>query len=478
MFETDRFKRSLLLQTYTALSPSDIIIIEQLCGGLNYIACLTEADIFVNTLTMNEYDSIVLEWARPPKQSLYKQSVVGKLAHPFNEPAVYKTLVTGEPSFNVRGLSQERIPIAQTVVPIWNNQEKVIAALIMERDITEQVNQEAQVELLSETAQQLSRTLMGLSVNKTNFPDHLRDGVIVLDAQGRIQYINRMATQLIQEIMGTEKIPYQFQALPEPFREALGALNNNGLWSSEIHFAQKFVKVEGIPLLTKGKVEGAVVILNDITDLRQTEKELILKSVAIQEIHHRVKNNLQNMASLLRLQMRRVDHPLLKGAFTESIHRILSMALVYEFLANESLDDVEVKELCARIMKISLNDLSTSERSITTEITGSSLRLPSTQAVTLTLIINELMSNALKHAFSGCQKGNVSVEFSDCGSEVLLLVRDDGNGFQPKEGESGHLGLQIVKVLVEEKLNGSLSIKQEQGTVALIRFPKMCSKEV
>ena len=264
MGELDKLSVSQLLDSYTELLQSDRTIIETLCGVLDYIASLTEADIFVVALTTNNYDSIVLKWAKPSKQSLYKHTVVGQLSHPFNEPAVYKTLITGEPSIGVRGLSQERIPVAQTVVPIRNVQGEVIGALAMERDITEQVDKENQIELLSETAGQLSRALMGLSVNKTNFPDHLRDGIVVLDAHGRIQYINRMATSLFQQIIDSDRIPAQFQDLPEPLREMVGVLNDNGPWSQEIYLAQKFIKVEGFPLLTKLKVDGAVIILSDM----------------------------------------------------------------------------------------------------------------------------------------------------------------------------------------------------------------------
>lgn len=465
-----------MLQAHTHLSSADLAIIEPLCSVLDYIACLTEADIFVNALTTNGYDSIVLKWAKPPKKSIYQKSVVGQLAHPFNEPGVYKTLVTGEPSFGIRGLSQERIPIAQTVVPVRNSQGKVIAALIMERDITDQVTKEAQVELLSQTAEHLARTLMGLSINKTSLPDHLHQGVIVLNAGGDIQYLNNSAALLLQQVTDSKQLPFRLQALPQPLQEALQALNQGAAWSRETRLSDKFIKIEGIPLSTGREIDGAVVILTDITDLREKEKELVLKSVAIQEIHHRVKNNLQNIASLLRLQMRRLDHPAAKEAFAESIQRILSMALVYDVLANQSMNDVDFKELCTKVLELS--DFSPQGCQIARHITGPAIILPSTQAVTLSLILNELINNALKHAFTGRKKGNIDVEIIDCGAEAILGVKDDGLGFQPTEVKTGHLGLEIVKVLAEEKLNGTFNIENRQGILATIKFTKEGIKEV
>lgn len=472
--EPEQAARLRLFSSYTTLLHSDILIIENMCGILQYFANLTESDLFINALTTNGYDSVVLKWACPPQKSLYQQSVVGELARPYNEPAVYKTLVTGEPSFGVRGVSQENVPIAQTVVPLINGDGQVIAALIMERDISEQVNQEARVESLSETAEQLARTLMGLSVNKTSFPDHLRDGVVVLDHQGKIRYINRAASRLLQENQGE---PNEFQGgfLPQAFRDSPEEMNSEKVWRREIHFAGKFIRVERIPLLTRDSLEGFVLIFSDVTDLRKKEKELILKSVALQEIHHRVKNNLQNIASLLRLQMRRTDHPLLRGAFSESIHRIMTMSLVYDGLAVQNMDDVEIKELCRKIKHMLTSDLMAAECRINVEIVGNSLILPSEQAVTLSLIINELLNNALKHAFIGQNLGKVQIEIYADESNVDISVRDDGRGFQPSSGASDHLGLKIVEMLVREKLQGTFFIRQNsdsQGTVGYVRFPR------
>lgn len=477
LYDLDKMDLGQLLQANTHLSTSDALIIETLGRFLPYIASLTEADVFVDALTTNEYDSIVLCWARPSKRSLYNQSVVGKLAHPFNEPAVYKTLLTGEPSFGVRGLSQENIPIAQTVVPVYNSEGQVIAVLIMERDITEQVNQEAQVELLSETAEQLSRTLMGLSINPVNFPDHLRDGVVVLDGHDKIKYANRMALKLFQFLEDPRKTHGFFHVLPEVLGRFLYTTENNRPWSQEIQVGDRFIKVEGIPLTTKEEVVGTVMILSDLTDLRQKEKELIIKSVAIQEIHHRVKNNLQNIASLLRLQMRRVDNQQLRSTFTESINRILSMSLVYDVLAKESMDEVDIKQLCERIIQM-LFDTVPRDCYISTHIGGSSVLLPSSQAVTLTLVINELLSNAMKHAFQDRVEGKLEIRIFDENKDILLEIQDDGGGFPEDPLPSGHLGLQIVKLLVEEKLRGSFSILSYEGTKAAIRFPKRSVKEV
>ena len=158
---------------------------------------MTGNDIFIDALTRNNNDAIVLAWAKPKEKSLYKCSVVGKLAYASSEPAVYQTFKTGEVTRDLRGLSQEGVPIAQTVAPILDGQ-KVIGVLIMERDISKELEQEGQVEFLSHTAEQLSTTLMHLSTAESSFEEWLGNGIFVLNKQGKIIYANRIATNILK----------------------------------------------------------------------------------------------------------------------------------------------------------------------------------------------------------------------------------------------------------------------------------------
>ena len=159
--------RDLCLQ-YTDLTEQDIAVLERMEAQLPFIAELTETDIFIDAPASNGVDAIVLAWARPEKHSLYGHSVVGELAYATREPAVYQCFSTGEMVRNVRGVSQEGVPIAQTVVPLCNETGRVVGVLIMEKDISEEIRQEAQVEFLSQTAEHLSSTLMALSMNHSS----------------------------------------------------------------------------------------------------------------------------------------------------------------------------------------------------------------------------------------------------------------------------------------------------------------------
>nr|WP_275432160.1 sensor histidine kinase [Staphylococcus sp. ACRSN] len=212
--------------------------------------------------------------------------------------------------------------------------------------------------------------------------------------------------------------------------------------------------------------------MQDITDLKQKEKEVISKSVAIREVHHRVKNNLQTVASLLRLQMRRGLPEESKGHFQESLNRILSIASVYEVILDEShTDKVNIGKLIKKIG----NMLIYNETSETCDIhisyhINQKILLPSNIAVSLALIANELISNCVKHAFNHQSEGNIEMKliYESYKNEMILVVQDDGKGEQ-KYKES--FGLNIINTIAENDLEGSFKIERNRiGTIGQINF--------
>ncbi len=166
---------------YTNLTEADIEVLESMALQIPYTAEMTGTDVFIDALLKDGVNAVVLAWACPENRSLYGHNVVGELAFATSEPAVYRTLQTGETSRNVRGVSQEGIPIAQTVVAIRNAADNVIGTLIMERDISEEIRQEEQVEFLTQTAERLSNTLMYLSMTGSQFEDWVANGIFVLE---------------------------------------------------------------------------------------------------------------------------------------------------------------------------------------------------------------------------------------------------------------------------------------------------------
>src|SRR5204863_6146683 len=220
---------------------------------------------------------------------------------------------------------------------------------------------------------------------------------------------------------------------------------------------------------------GAIVAIQDVTDELQKEQELRIKTAMIQEIHHRVKNNLQTIASLLRLQARRTVNPEVADQLRESIGRIISIAVVHEFLSADETSVINIHEVSNRILAEVRNGVLDHNRPITLSLEGMrGFTLPAQQATSCALIINELVQNAVEHAFAGLPGGSIVVRLAEQGDSLYIEIQDDGQGL-PHDFDllrQGGLGLQIVRSLVREDLKGEFELLNGQGVKAVVSFPK------
>ena len=462
-----------LCQEHTSLTEEAIAALEQVEYSLPYLADITGTDVFIDVLTRNDVDSVVVAWASPGERSAYRRSVVGELAYPSSEPAVYRTLKTGQPSRDVRGVSQEGVPIAQTVVPIRDGAQNVIGVLIMERDISEELRQEEHVEFLSQTAERLSKTLMYLSTGGSTFDDWLGNGIFVLNSRGKITFANKSAAQMFRESCGMEPLGQDF-CFGLVGVSGLGELLDQLKEPMEIAVSGRNYLFQAHPLVTYAELSGCVVSLQDITDLRRKEQALNAQSLVIKEIHHRVKNNLQNVAALLRLQMRRSGSEFIRAEFTESINRIISIAMVHEVFAHASWDFIDLKHLARRILEGLVHSAVLPGQTIAARVEGEEVELSSKQAVPLALVINELITNSLKHGIGNRPNGEIVVHIVSRGGQVILSVLDNGPEPAADFGQipSNHLGLQIVDSLVREQLYGCFRMERCDGvTCTTVQFP-------
>ena len=249
-----------------------------------------------------------------------------------------------------------------------------------------------------------------------------------------------------------------------------------------------------IPLLVKNKKIG---VLNCYTEKphRFTEDEisvlsalgnhaaiaiehakLMVKSAIIQEMHHRVKNNLQQVASLLRLQMHYVGQRSVEQVLTESLNRILAIASVHELLAREDLDIISVKKVAEQIIQATAQGILAPNKHLAMKIEGVDILLPSAQATSVALILNELVQNAVEHGFGeGMDDGDILISLAEDDKSVILEVSNNGTplpeGFDIRTTDS--LGLQIVESLVRGDLQGRFTLtNQGDRTVSSVVFAK------
>lgn len=242
------------------------------------------------------------------------------------------------------------------------------------------------------------------------------------------------------------------------------------------------IQLRAIPLKPKGTRIGSLVLCRDVTELRRRERELITKDATIREIHHRVKNNLQTVAALLRLQSRRMDSPQGREALNEAVRRVGSIAIVHETLSQNLDERVEFDEIADRVIAM-VSEISPGK--VDCRRTGRFGILDAEVATPLSMVLTEILQNALEHAFTQGERGTVEVAAIRTGTgrtdgRLLITVLDDGSGlpegFDPQR--AGNLGLQIVRTLVEGELGGTFDMlrAEPRGTKVVLDIPSSPQK--
>jgi two-component sensor histidine kinase len=311
------------------------------------------------------------------------------------------------------------------------------------------------------------------------------DGVMLLDSQRRVAYTSPNSVSALHRVgvhantegmrlgeLGLDETPIitAFET-PEPVTDEVEA-------GPEIS-----VLFRCIPLVEQGDVSGAVVLVRDISELRRRDRLLLSKDATIREIHHRVKNNLQTISSLLRLQGRRLESPEAKAAIEESVRRVRSIALVHEILSREAGEDVPFADIVRPVCRMVEEAFHSPERPVRCKVDGDVGHLPAQVATPLAVVLNELLQNAFDHAYPEEKEldgGQVVVSLRRSGGQLLVRVTDDGAGLPDgfELDRSTGLGLSIVRTLVTSELGGSLALwsgeegpPDRPGTIAELRVP-------
>jgi two-component sensor histidine kinase len=308
------------------------------------------------------------------------------------------------------------------------------------------------------------------------------DGLIRLDVSGAVIYaspnaisaFNRMglAGELDGNVLG-EIARKVSQIKREAHEEAMEvSLSGRSLRRVEIENNRGTIDLLVLPLLAGGDRIGAIVLLQNVTELRRRERELVTKDATIREIHHRVKNNLQTVSALLRLQSRRIEDPAASAALNEAVRRIASIALVHETLSSSTEASVAFDDVLDRLIKHAL-ELSPRMGELNIARTGELGSLDPRVATPLSLVVTELIHNALEHGLAE-SGANLTVEVSRLEDAAQIVIFDDGVGLP--DGftilESANLGLQIVRTLTENELKGTIKlIRTNRGTEAQLNFP-------
>ncbi|MEY4223368.1 MAG: hypothetical protein RIS33_302 [Actinomycetota bacterium] len=317
------------------------------------------------------------------------------------------------------------------------------------------------------------------------------DGAVVLDENAVVRYASPNAVSALHRVgISANAVGQTLSELgfaDSPIRQAYE--RHEPIIEEFDQTADVTLLVRVIPIVASGVVTGAVMLLRDVTELRRRDRLLLSKDATIREIHHRVKNNLQTISSLLRLQARRLTSPEAKAAVQESVRRIRTIALVHETLSREPGEDVAFVEIVRPLLRLAEEGLQSPDRPVRFTVQGDGGRLPATVATPLSVVLTELLQNAVDHGFpEGSDGGTVVVVLGGDDDEMHITVVNDGMGLDPTfdlDAATG-LGLSIVRTLVTTELNGSISMRpashhdfmsvgidgNRRGTVVELRLPR------
>ena len=305
------------------------------------------------------------------------------------------------------------------------------------------------------------------------------DGTVVFGSPNALSAYHRMG--LTTELEGHNLVaitrplmsdPFEAQELAEHVRDSLAG---GASMRMEIDAGGAAILLRTLPLVVRGEAAGAAVLIRDVTEVKRRDRALLSKDATIREIHHRVKNNLQTVAALLRLQARRTNNAEGREALMESVRRVSSIALVHDALSMSVDEEVNLDEVIDRILPI-INDVASVDAPIKIRRVGALGVLDADRATALVMVITELVQNAIEHAFDPVSRqGSVVIRSERSARWLDVIVHDDGRGLPDGFSleKSDRLGLQIVRTLVSAELDGSLGMHEAPGggTDVVLRVP-------
>ncbi len=315
---------------------------------------------------------------------------------------------------------------------------------------------------------------------RTGSPPRVGDGLVRLDVEGQVMFASPNARSayhrlgLAIDLVGVDlaRTSAKLARRPGPVDEALAVVaSGRAAGGAEVENSGAVVTLRGVPLMRAGRHTGGLVLVRDATEIRRRDRALLSKDATIREIHHRVKNNLQTVAALLRLQARRIEAPEARAALDEAVRRVGAIAVVHETLAHTPGEKADVDEVADRLIAL-VRDMSLTSRSVSVTRTGPFGVLPAEIVTPLAMALGELLQNAVDHGAGA----DVRLEPRREDKRLVVDVIDEGpgipDGFDPFG--TGRLGLMIVRTLITEELGGVLELgpgPEGRGMCARISVP-------
>ncbi len=491
------------LAARTSLSDAQVDHIARLVGEWQLLSDLAFADLLLwvpVSIATNEAGSegafLCVAQCRPTTgPTAYQHDQVGVLVRGARVAPLRTAFSEGRIFREVDPDWDGDLPIRREAIPLRHDGE-VIAVIGRDANLAS-VRTPSQLELVYlQSAADLAAMVAdgtfpapGSSRQEEGSGPRVGDGLVRLEPDGTIIYASPNALSAFNRLGVTGNVLSEpidaltSTVVDDPFDATdlsgavAEAIDGGHPASVEMEGGGAVILFRALPLRPRGETLGALLLMQDVTELRRRDRQIMSKDATIREIHHRVKNNLQTVAALLRLQARRVSVPGAKAALEESMRRVQSIALVHETLSVSIDESVDFDEIVDRLL-VMLSDVMGSVSRVSVERQGTFGEIPAEAATALVLVLTELVQNAIEHAFPDDRPGKVWVQAKRQRGELTVAIVDDGIGlpddFTSSGDRSDRLGLQIVNTLVSAELTGTVDFRSHAdsgGTAAVVVMP-------
>ena len=455
-------------------------ILKGCVAGAEIAADIAHAHVTIYVQDEDPKNVYVYGQAQPLKEFIeHLPALVGRSVRKVEEPLVARALQSGSIMNGKREWSLGNFAKLK-IYPLFDNHRKCIGVISFEMSTLHQGNTD---DILMDAAVKLMRsTDQNTIVTNPNYKRLMpSDGIMVVNKDMSIIAANNTAQHIFLVLGVADLVGKRTNSVAINW-PLVGMVIKTGIAESkEVSEQGLLLSIRVIPVTPIADTEQAIIVLADVTELRKKDEELYIKSVVIKEIHHRVKNNLQTIAALLRLQARRAKSEETKVILRDSINRVNSIALVHESLSQQDSGEIDVGAVAKSIYEGILASMVAPDLKLTTTFEADNALLPSEEANTIALTLNELVQNAIEHGFEKKKEGNLKVRFKALQDSYSLEIEDDGVGV-PKGfdiGKSNRLGLKIIQTMVESDLGGKFElIPLEKGTLAKVVVPMKQGGEI
>ena len=466
-------------------------------GALPVAADISRSDVFLFFAEEDRF-CIAAHARSHAMATLYEQQQAGRCLTQSERPWLWQAIVKGRYARRVlKEVPEVQTEVMQQIWPVRGEGHKVIAAIGVCTNAVELARHKRRSNSFQKALRHFFEMLANAQLQgcETLPAFTERCGIVFIDGIGRYRYLSGIAANVYRRLgylddlrlRTTEEVAAGDHDL---VREAWERKRS---FFSESVVRNRILQRSVIPLFGKpdhlsfwetiqwrrkgGDRYGALLLVHDITEEREKENQLKVKSAMIKEVHHRLKNNLQLLVSILRMQARRTKTEEARQLLNEAMNRLLSMSVIHESLSYGEGEELNLRDVIKQVVPQTQRGMVGPNRHIDIRIVeADDVLLPPNKVTTCALVFNELLLNAVKHGFSDQSGGEVRIYLYDRADEVELVMADTGQGlpedFSPDRNAS--IGLDIIRTLVQDDLKGHIEFTTppEGGARVTLRFPK------